>query len=144
HGLSLSLWIVPDEREAVSPAAPGLPCDQNRIDDHGLASVELPLDAPPNTPLHMASGARIGNTYLGIGDTYLVRAPPRPTGAALAELLGRSVQRDAVDALLSRAREGHSGTLVVRGEAGIGKTALLEYARAAADESAFRIESSSG
>ncbi|MGB3373802.1 MAG: AAA family ATPase [Microbacterium sp.] len=73
-----------------------------------------------------------------------MRAPPRPTGAALADLLGRSVERDAVDALLSRAREGHSGTLVVRGEAGIGKTALLEYARAAANEPAFRIESSSG
>lgn len=34
----------------------------------------------------------------------------------------------AVDRLLSRAREGHSGSLVVRGEAGIGKSALLEYA----------------
>ena len=46
--------------------------------------------------------------------------------------------------LVSRARAGRSGVLVVRGEAGIGKTALLEHGRHAADSSGFRVESSIG
>lgn len=46
--------------------------------------------------------------------------------------------------LVSRARAGRSGVLVVRGEAGIGKTALLEHGRDAAEASGFRVESSIG
>ncbi|GAA1760395.1 ATP-binding protein [Agromyces humatus] len=59
-------------------------------------------------------------------------------------MLGRRAERDAVEMLLSRARAGRSGALVVRGEAGIGKTALLEHARDAAGSSGFRVESSTG
>ena len=43
-----------------------------------------------------------------------------------------------------RARAGRSGVLVVRGEAGIGKTALLGQAREAARRAGFRVESSVG
>ncbi|WP_350338706.1 MULTISPECIES: hypothetical protein [unclassified Microbacterium] len=43
--------------------------------------------------------------------------------------MGRRAEGDAVDHLLVGAQAGRSGTLVVRGEAGIGKTALLEHAR---------------
>ena len=43
-------------------------------------------------------------------------------------LLGRSKQREALDGLLADARGGHGAVLVVRGEAGVGKTALLRYA----------------
>src|SRR5215471_1202195 len=42
--------------------------------------------------------------------------------------LGRTRERERVDAMLARARDGHSAVLVVRGEPGIGKTALLRYA----------------
>ena len=47
-------------------------------------------------------------------------------------LRGRDYERAALDRLLDAARSGNSGTLVIRGEAGVGKTALLEYATGAA------------
>ena len=43
-------------------------------------------------------------------------------------LLGRSAERARIDQLLAGAQSGLSGTLVLQGEAGIGKTTLLEYA----------------
>jgi DNA-binding NarL/FixJ family response regulator len=43
-------------------------------------------------------------------------------------LFGRHVECARVDAVLDAARERRSGSLVLRGEAGIGKTALLDYA----------------
>src|SRR5262245_37780650 len=42
--------------------------------------------------------------------------------------LDRTSEREAVDRLLVQGREGQSGVLVIRCEAGIGKTALLRYA----------------
>ncbi|MGH1562059.1 AAA family ATPase [Mumia sp. DW29H23] len=44
-------------------------------------------------------------------------------------LVGRARERSAIAALLSRARLGTSGVLVVVGEAGIGKSTLLAHAR---------------
>jgi DNA-binding CsgD family transcriptional regulator len=52
--------------------------------------------------------------------------------SASAPLLGRSRERAALDGLLEQVRGGHSGVLVLRGEAGIGKTALLGYVVSAA------------
>src|SRR5690349_4012140 len=43
-------------------------------------------------------------------------------------LQGRQIQQAAIDALLEQAGAGASGALVLRGEPGIGKTALLDYA----------------
>ncbi|MFF4651825.1 AAA family ATPase [Streptomyces sp. NPDC001380] len=43
-------------------------------------------------------------------------------------LYGRAEEQAAVDRLLAGAGDGRSGVLVLRGEPGIGKTALLEYA----------------
>jgi DNA-binding NarL/FixJ family response regulator len=48
-------------------------------------------------------------------------------------LVGRSVEMAMVDRLLAQARSGLSGVLVVRGEPGAGKSALLEYAVAVAE-----------
>jgi predicted ATP-dependent serine protease len=47
-------------------------------------------------------------------------------------LLDRLTERAALGGLLETARGGRSGTLVVHGEAGVGKTALLEDAIASA------------
>ena len=43
-------------------------------------------------------------------------------------LRGRRSECEALDRLLDDVRRGRSGALVVRGEAGVGKTALLDYA----------------
>jgi DNA-binding CsgD family transcriptional regulator len=53
------------------------------------------------------------------------------------QLFGRERERKALDRLLDGARGGRGGVLVVHGEAGVGKTALLEYAAQAGRE--FRI-----
>ena len=47
-------------------------------------------------------------------------------------LLGRGPERTGLDQLLSAIRRGESRTLMLRGEAGIGKTALLDYLVASA------------
>src|SRR3954447_12858896 len=52
-------------------------------------------------------------------------------------LLGRAGERELLDRLLERVRGGQSGVLVVRGEAGAGKTALLRDC--AHLESGFRV-----
>lgn len=49
-------------------------------------------------------------------------------------LLGRTAERARIDALLAGCRSGLGGALVLEGEAGIGKTALLEYAADQATE----------
>src|SRR3954464_15572751 len=43
-------------------------------------------------------------------------------------LVGRVRERAALERLLEEVRRGRSGMLVVHGEPGVGKTALLEYA----------------
>ncbi|MFB8198428.1 helix-turn-helix transcriptional regulator [Kitasatospora purpeofusca] len=58
-------------------------------------------------------------------------------------LYGRERERAAVDALLDGARGGRSGVLLLRGEPGIGKTAVLEYAVAAAGDG-FRVVRATG
>src|SRR3982075_3382360 len=45
----------------------------------------------------------------------------------VAALKGRRSERDVLDRLIEAVRAGESRTLVVRGEPGVGKTALLEY-----------------
>ena len=49
-------------------------------------------------------------------------------------LRGRRDERAVLDGLLDGARAGSSGVLVLRGEAGIGKTALLEHAIGSASD----------
>lgn len=59
-------------------------------------------------------------------------------------LLGRRVESHRVEQLLSEAKAGRSGALVVSGEAGIGKTSLLEHLRTRAEDAGFRIETCTG
>ena len=52
-------------------------------------------------------------------------------------LLGRQRERSVLDRLLDTARDGHGAVLVLHGEPGVGKTALLEYAAEAGGD--FRV-----
>src|SRR5205823_12719231 len=54
-------------------------------------------------------------------------------------LFGRSAECRQLDALLDRAILGEAGTLLIEGEPGVGKTALLEYACDAAAARAIRV-----
>src|SRR5215813_13777125 len=56
------------------------------------------------------------------------RSEPTPA------LVDRQRDRAAFDALLGNLRSGHGRALVVRGEAGVGKSALLEYVAGAAPD----------
>jgi DNA-binding CsgD family transcriptional regulator len=63
-------------------------------------------------------------------------------GAEPRQLLGRRRQQAVLERLLETAREGHGGVLVVHGDPGVGKTALLEYALDTAKD--FRVLRTSG
>src|SRR3954468_21820990 len=59
--------------------------------------------------------------------------------------LDRTSEREVLDRLLAQGREGQSAVLVMRGEAGIGKTALLRYtARQAAGFRVARVAGAHG
>src|SRR5215207_7583975 len=66
--------------------------------------------------------------------SVLLRHASCMSGAAPAlrvpgeHLVGRQREREAIDRLLQAARDGSGGVLVLHGEPGVGKTALLEYA----------------
>ena len=49
-------------------------------------------------------------------------------------LIGREAETGIIDRLLADAGSGRSGVLVLTGEAGVGKSALLAYARARAGD----------
>jgi len=55
-----------------------------------------------------------------------------PVLSSDGQLFGREHEREALERLLDGVRSGRGGVLVVYGEAGVGKTALLEYAVEAA------------
>ena len=59
-----------------------------------------------------------------------------------SEFVDRTSEREVLDRLLASVREGQSTVLVIRGQAGIGKTALLRYA--ARHASGFRVAQVAG
>jgi MoxR-like ATPase len=57
------------------------------------------------------------------------------------QLIGRQRERGVLDGLLTAARRGKPGVLVVHGQPGVGKTALLEWIEAAPE---FRVVRAAG
>jgi predicted ATPase len=62
--------------------------------------------------------------------------------AQTVRLLGRQRERAVLERLLDTARDGHGAVLVVYGEPGVGKTALLEYAVGMGED--FRVVRAAG
>jgi class 3 adenylate cyclase/tetratricopeptide (TPR) repeat protein len=62
---------------------------------------------------------------------------PEASQGARTAFVGRAMELHTFAALLDRCRRGHGQVLHVRGEAGIGKTRLVEELRAMADEQGF-------
>src|SRR5438105_2440256 len=60
----------------------------------------------------------------------------------MVELLGRTVECEAVDGLIEATRDGTGGSLVLCGDPGIGKSALLDYAARSA--TGLRVERVAG
>jgi DNA-binding CsgD family transcriptional regulator len=59
-------------------------------------------------------------------------------------LIGRQAERERIEALVRAATDGRSGALLLLGEAGIGKTALLRFARERAEEAGMRVLAARG
>src|SRR2546422_1920744 len=57
-------------------------------------------------------------------------------------LVGGQREREVFERLVDTARDGHGAVLVVHGEPGVGKTALLEYAVEAGED--FRVVRTAG
>src|SRR5580693_8023722 len=87
----------------------------------------VPVCLPPlgeqQMPADLAASAAGGE---------VVRRGMRMPSEPMPALLDRERERAALDGLLGDLRLGRGGVLVVRGEAGVGKSALLEYAVGAA------------
>jgi DNA-binding CsgD family transcriptional regulator len=64
----------------------------------------------------------------GSGCRNLCRDDREAEPVESADLINRDEERRALDLLVNAAKQGHSGSLVLRGEPGIGKTKLLDYA----------------
>src|SRR5215468_2580003 len=97
---------------------------QGRLDGGRLASVKSPVASPVRSPV---TGERVRWAAAATPVTMRAMAGRGLQQASL--LLGRDTECAAIGRLLEDARAGIGGALVVRGEAGIGKSALLEYAR---------------
>src|SRR5437868_2949212 len=70
---------------------------------------------------------RVDPVWSGNMTSVTRQAEPSLT-TMLTRLRGRRAESEMVDQLLDRVRAGRSAACVIRGEPGIGKTALLEYA----------------
>src|SRR5215469_491926 len=97
---------------------------QGRPTGGRLASAKSPVGSPVGSPV---TGGR--GSWAAAATPVTMRAMAGPGLQQASRLLGRDAECAAIDRLLDDARAGVGGALVVRGEPGIGKSALLDYAR---------------
>src|SRR5258708_29509 len=80
----------------------------------------------------MADEKRSRRASAGSAPTSVAARFPGTWRPAKRPLLDRMPDRQAIDDVLDRVRQGFSGALVLRGDHGVGKTTLLDYAIRAA------------
>src|SRR3989442_13813467 len=73
---------------------------------------------------------------------HALSAPTLVTSTLRPELVGRRRERELLGNLLGSARAGRGAVLVIHGEPGVGKTALLDYVVQKGDT--FRIARTEG
>ena len=125
----MSCWRAPIERRAN---------ERGRCSRHGLAVIGL--GAPSRTNSTRCSRT-LDHRRKAPGPHAVTRCSGRARlrlcwtrdGGCLrrrarAVLVGRGTECAALDRVIANAHHGQSGVLVLRGEAGIGKSALMEYA----------------
>jgi AAA ATPase domain len=78
------------------------------------------------------------------GKVYGQFVSSRDGGPGGSVLLGRAEECAMVDGVLGQARAGASGVLLVAGEPGVGKSALLEYAAQSASALGFQVVRAAG
>ncbi len=103
-----------------SRLAAGVPDELDRLVLALLA--KDPADRP-------ASAADVGAAL----ERLLAPAPAAPPGPSAVALVGRDAELERLEGILDRAWTGAAATVVLAGEAGIGKTALLDALAAAAE-----------
>src|SRR5215469_11242649 len=88
----------------------------------------VPVYTSDKTSGVAAMPAKIGDGVGRMGRVNGQLGPTNPSGSGkLPSLCGRCRECTVLDELLEQLRRGRSTVLVMRGEAGVGKTALLEY-----------------
>lgn len=103
-----SAWWYPSASATAGRITPG--CSRVRTP---ATECLPPVDGVPSATRYWSSPTK--------GVVITVANGPTPT------LYGRRSEREALTELIRAARTGHSGVLVLQGESGIGKTALLEH-----------------
>lgn len=83
----------------------------------------------------------LGSRTAGVWDSEMALGTHISSGSGA--LVGRDREIAACDVLLGRASD-HGGVLLLRGAAGVGKTALLEAARVRAEARGFRVLTTTG
>ena len=91
-----------------------------------------------------SSGAGGAKPAAPVAEGTSVAAPGPDSAAGPGVLYGRAGEQSVIAGLLTGAQVGRSAALVVRGEPGIGKTALLDYAAAAAGAAGFQVVRGAG
>ncbi len=73
-----------------------------------------------------------------------VSEPHAPFGGSATRLIDREGECRLLDQLLAAVRDGESRALILHGEAGVGKTALLQYLSERASDAGCQVVSAAG
>ncbi|MDT5276804.1 MAG: hypothetical protein QOG95_3736, partial [Mycobacterium sp.] len=83
-----------------------------------MQAFHLPPSPPAGSPPGMVGGRD------SVGAAQMAKLF---SARGVAQLMGRHIECGLLDRLIDAVRAGESRALVVRGEPGVGKTALLDY-----------------
>ena len=118
--------------QPISRAAHGVATEvRSAVGDFDLSGVSQRLAhclAPPAPPAGATNSRapRLGNCRVHLSHRCVPRVKVRLFG--VMELIDRGAERRLLDGVLRDVRSGHSRVLVLHGDPGVGKSALMQYA----------------